>query len=152
MGATSCPIALLLLAASAPAVSAPPAPSGDWRVVVNVRDDDVGGIIGFADAGTLQLSGSTVSFWLEYRLERDLDGLDGARGYFTGDCGTYAYASTDVSLYAGSMRLVEQVGVDHQLTAEPGTNVRAAMESVCAGRFLTGRVDPIAHAKSVFVR
>ena len=81
-------IALLLLAASAPAVAAPPAPSGDWRVVVNDREDDVGRIIGFADAGTLQRSGSSVSFCPEYRLERGPDGLDGFRGFVTGDCST----------------------------------------------------------------
>ena len=140
---------LTFLAVSAPAIAAPPAPSGDWRVVLNDREEDVGRIIGFVDAGTLRKSGSAISFWLEYRLERGPEGLDGFRGYVSGDCVSFAYASTDLSIYSGS-KLVEQGAVESGKTAEPGTNMRAAIENACAGRFLTGKTDPIAHARSVF--
>ena len=142
-------LALALLGVSAPAIAAPPAPSGDWRVVLHDREEEVGRIVGFADAGTARKSGSSVSFWLEYRLERGPQGLDGFRGYVTGDCSTYAYGSTDLSAHSGN-RLVEQGGVETAKTAEPGTAMRTAIENVCAGRYLSGKTDPIAHARSVF--
>jgi hypothetical protein len=143
-------LALAAPAAAEPA-TAPPPPSGDWRLVVTDEEPDVGRILGFADAGTLVRSGTAVRFWLEYRLEKAAEGADGYRGYVSADCSSHAYGSVGLARLDGA-RVIEEGGSESGLTARPGTNLRVALDHVCAGTFLSGRVDPVAFARQRFGR
>lgn len=145
------------LAAAALAVPAlaqapdPPPPSGDWRLVVTDEEPDVGRVLGFADAGSLARAGDQIRFWLEFRLETAAEGADGYRGFVTADCASYGYGSVGLTALAGD-RVVESGGGESGLTAQPGTSMRAAIDNVCAGRFLSGRADPVAFARARFGR
>lgn len=144
-------LALMGLAASAPAFGAPRAPSTDWRVTVTDEEPEVGRIIGFADAGTLTRAGRDVRFWLEYRLEKAAEGADGYRGYVTADCLTFTYGSVGLARLAGP-HVIEEGGEESGLTAAAGTSMRVVLETICGGQLPAARVDPVAYAKAEFGR
>ena len=148
---TALALAAALAAPAAAQAPAPPAPAGGWRLVVTDDEPVVGRGYGFADAGTLSRSGSEVAFWLEYRLAKAAEGADGYRGFVTADCLSYEYGSVGLTSLAGD-RVVQTGGSESGLTARPGTNLRVALDNVCAGRFLSGPADPVAYAKARFGR
>jgi hypothetical protein len=143
-------LALALLAASADAAP-PPVPSGDWRLAVTDEEPDVGRIIGFADAGTMARQGTSVSFWLEYRLENPAEGADGYRGFVTADCSAFTYGTVGLARLAGG-KVLEQGGEESGQAAAPGTNMRVVLETVCAGKLPAARLDPVAYAKASFAK
>jgi hypothetical protein len=142
---------LAVAAPAAPAAAVPPAPSGDWRLVLEDREPDVGRVLGFADAGTAARAGSEVRFWLEYRLEKAAEGADGYRGFVTGDCAAFTYGSVGLTRLAGA-RVVETGGEESGLTAAPGSNIRLAIDAVCARAWKSAKVDPVAYAGEHFAR
>lgn len=92
-----------------------------------------------------------VRFWMEYRTERRMNEADGFRAYIEADCASPTYAASEMADLFGD-RVVANGGSESGLTAEPGSNMAIALANVCAGRFLSGRVEPIAHAREQFGR
>lgn len=131
--------------------AAPPVPGEDWRLVATDEEREVGRVLAFAESSTISRSGNQIGFWLEFRIEKPVEGGDGFRGYVSADCTNYTYGSVELSRLAGT-EILEAGGTESGLTAAPGTNMRVVLDNVCKSAFETGEVNPIAFARGYFAR
>lgn len=131
---------VLLLAFSAPAGAA------DWRLVSTGDEPDLGRTMAFVDASSIERSGERLRMWFELRIERPPGTADGSRGRVTADCRERWFEVTEASYFLGNQWL-KPAPTESRQPAEPGTNMGAVLDNVCASRFLSGPVDPVSHSR-----
>lgn len=139
-------------AAAAWAVAAPAAASAEqWRMIAYDDTTARGAAVAYADAETLARDGDDISFVIQIRFDGAPPEFDGLRGRMRIQCSTRRWASEGTAYYLG-----EQRGRDIPPTAlqevRPGTNGAVIVDNLCAGRFLTGPVEPGVHSRAVFGR
>lgn len=137
------------LACLAAAVAAPAA-AEEWRVVtIDDEDPDMGRSIAFVDLSSLVRAGDNVRFRMDVRMERPAGA--GVRGTIAAGCTSRDYQPLQGVFYNGD-RPISPPTDEPAANAEPGTNMYLVIEGVCAGRYLTGPVDPVAYSRSAFAR
>lgn len=122
-----------------------PLSAADWRLVFEGRDTELGRSMAFVDASNIQRTGDRVQMWIELRIERPPVRADGARTRIIGDC-RERWTEVSEGFY---LKGVEQLGPhpgEPRQVAEPGMNMYFVLENVCAGRFLSGVVDPVRYS------
>lgn len=119
-----------------------PVSAADWRLVFEGGETELGRSMAFVDASSIQRADNRVEMWIELRIERPPVRADGARTRIIGHCRERWFEVLEGFYLKG----VDQVGphpVERRQSAEPGTNMYFVLENVCAGRFLSGVVDPV---------
>lgn len=137
-------------------IAAAPAPlaAADWRVVAIDGDSDMGAAIAFVDVETVVRAGAgnaaTVTFVMDVRFSRPPEpGWDGLRATMRAECAAHRWESSESGLYNGA-QAISHSGPTPMETSEPETNGYKVIDAVCGGQYMTGSVDPIAHARGVF--
>ena len=129
--------------------AASPVAAADWRLVVADDDPDLGRVLAFVDAATLVRTGDAADFRVDMRIERAPATADGTRARVAASCAERWFEISEASYYVGE-RWLKPAPDEARQTAAPGTNMYVFLENLCAGRFLSGTVDPVAYASRVF--
>jgi hypothetical protein len=130
------------LTAAAPAASA-----AEWRLVSIENEGRADAAVAFADVASLARDGDAVQFELDIRFN-DPGGLqNGARLSVRADCVTHRWEAPRAVSYLGAAR-VAQARSQPRAVASPGSNIFNAIDAVCAGRYLSSSVDPVAYART----
>ena len=125
--------------------------AAEWRLVLTDEQEDLGRILAFADVSDIRREGETLHFWLDMRIERPPVTADGSRARIEADCGRLSYRASHASYYVGDRWLKPGPDEPFQVTA-PGTNMNVLLGNMCAGRFLSGTVDPVAYTRRFLAR
>ena len=128
-------------------ITASPAVAADWRLALVGEESDLGRTLAFVDVESLERVGSNLKFRVDMRIERPPVTADGTRGHISADCAERWFEVGEASYYRGSEWLKPAPSEARQ-PAGPGTNMGALLDNVCAGRFLSETVDPVAYAHS----
>ena len=111
----------------------------------------MGMAVAFVDLETVARgSAGDVTFVMDVRFSRPPEpGWDGLRATMRAECATHRWESAQSGLYSGD-RQISQSGPTPMEPARPDTNGYKVIDGVCGGQYLTGSVDPVAHARGVF--
>jgi len=135
------------------ALMAAPAPlaAADWRVVSVDEDSGMGAAIAFVDIDSVTRAGDgNVAFTMEVRFSRPPEpNWDGLRATMRADCAGHRWESTGSMLLAGN-EIVTRSGPTPMEQATRDTNAWTVIDGVCAGRYQSDSVEPVAHARGAF--
>jgi len=128
-----------------------PASAADWRLVLSGQESDLGRTMTFVDASSVQRTGDTLLMLVDMRIEKPPVTADASRARLTVHCSERWFAISEASYYVGN-RWLKPAPTEARQVAEPGTNMHMLLENICAGRFLSGTVDPVEYSRRAWAR
>ena len=139
-------ILLIMLAAAA----VPAAASAEtWRAITIDDKTNRGIAVAYADADSIERDGDEIRFTMQVRFGSPPPHFDSLRSHMRIECAARRWGSEDNHLYLGDRR-GDDIGPTEMAAVRPETNGSIIVDSLCAGRFLTGPVDPAVHSREVF--
>jgi hypothetical protein len=120
-----------------------------WRAIAIDDTTAHGAAVAYADTDSLSRTGDEVDFDYQVRFSSPPLDFDRLAGRMRIQCGARLWGSEHSAHYLGERRGSEFPAVELQ-PVRPNTNGSVIVDNICSGRFVSGPVDPAAHARAVF--
>ena len=144
------PIRIAALAAAAALSAVPAAAAAEtWRAISIDESTAHGAAVAYADTDSISRSGDEIRFDYQIHFASPPLDFDRLRGRMRLQCGARLWGTENSARYQGERRGEEFSGGELR-PVQPDTNGSVILDNLCSGRFVSGPVDPAAHAREIF--